>query len=39
MIQPPLRLALSFAPAAPLAAAPPAKQAADAQTLDPHVKP
>ena len=39
MIQSPLLLALSFAPAAPLAAAQPARDAADAQTLYHHVKP
>ena len=43
MIQPPLRLALSFAPAgthaAPLAATQPAQDAADTQALYRHVKP
>jgi len=43
MIQPPLRLALSFAPAgthaAPLAAAPPARETPDVQSLCRHIKP
>jgi hypothetical protein len=39
MIQHPLPLALPFAPAAPLAAVRPAREAANAQTLCHHVTP